>query len=152
MLVGHLGALAADLKTLMRMNEAIFESARSPMVVADEKGLILKANKVTSEVFGYSQVRVRLERLRLVKPQPRTDTYIYIHSFYVRSWSLILGQEELAGANVTILMPSDIAEKHATFMDRCAEDTHTNTSKGRCVGGADSRPVPVAACDVCVRQ
>jgi PAS domain-containing protein len=45
-----------DLKSLMRMNEAIFESARSPMVVADEKGVILQANLSTSEVFGYSQV------------------------------------------------------------------------------------------------
>jgi PAS domain S-box-containing protein len=41
----------------MKMNEAIFESARSPMVVADEKGNILQVNKVTSEVFGYTPVR-----------------------------------------------------------------------------------------------
>lgn len=47
------------IKRLMQMNKAVFESARSPMVVADEKGVILQVNNMTSEVFGYAQASSR---------------------------------------------------------------------------------------------
>lgn len=47
------------IKRLMQMNKAVFESARSPMVVADEKGVILQVNNITSEVFGYTQASSR---------------------------------------------------------------------------------------------
>ena len=69
------------IRRLMQMNQAVFECARSPMVVADEKGVILQANQIMSEVFGYEQ-------------------------------------SELVGSNVTILMPSGMAEQHGGFMAR----------------------------------
>jgi len=54
-----------ELRQAMQMKEAILQSARSPMVVSTKDGTILQVNHaVTTEVFGYTQVRVR-PRLRV---------------------------------------------------------------------------------------
>ena len=48
------------LRRLMQMNQAVLEAARSPMIVADEDGIILQANYMTSEVFEYTHVRTEM--------------------------------------------------------------------------------------------
>jgi len=38
------------------MNELIFDYARSPMIVSDSQGIVLRVNRAVIELFGYSQV------------------------------------------------------------------------------------------------
>ena len=45
-----------ELKATLAKEELVFDSARSPIVVCDEKGVISQVNAMTSQVFGYTHV------------------------------------------------------------------------------------------------
>jgi len=47
-----------ELKQLVQMDELIFHSAKSPMVVCTINGKILRVNTSITEVFGYNEIEL----------------------------------------------------------------------------------------------
>ena len=67
-----------ELKHLAEMNELIFDSARSPMVVSTAQGQILRVNQSVTEVFGYSRVCGPIQQMTSVKQDQKVDMVMWM--------------------------------------------------------------------------